>query len=245
MFPQLGLCQVIGRSTSPWGVYVLQPSIQATGVLVQMGVTGSADALRVNQPPLPTEGTWGLVAWPYGDSRNGVWVCSVYTQGNTAIDTSNPDVSYNAYPSGVWTHIDQSGNTTLSLPDGSYVTFGNSGVKPELTRQTVNAQQEITTIPYPDSTRQASTPNPLPMTINLASGTSIKFDTSGNMDVNLASGATMNITQGGSATDFLALVSKLVTAFNNHYHRDESSSDTPAVQWTAETVNSVLVDIQK
>ena len=223
----------------------MHPTVQATGILVQMGLPGSADALRVNQPALPTNGTWGLCAFPYGDSRNGVWVCSVYTQGNSAIYNASPDVSYHAHPSGAWTLIDQIGNTTLSLPDGSYVAFGNGGTKPELTRQTVNAQQQVVSIPYPDSTRQISTPPAFPMTLNLASGTSIKVDTSGNATLNLKAGATFNITQGGSATDFLALVSKLVEAFNTHYHVGSSSSQVPEVQWTADTVKSTLINIQE
>ena len=247
VFPTLGVCQVMSRSVDPWGVYVLQPSIQATGVLVQVGHVGLADALRVNQDPLPTAGTWGLVAWPYGDSRNGVWICSIYTQGNDALLASNADVDYQAHPSGAWTLIDQNGNATLSLPDGSYVTFGNSGAKPELTRHVVNVNQTRSSIPYPDSTRQISQPPPFPMTLNLASGTSIKVDTSGNANLNLAPGATFNITQGGSATDFVALVSKLVAAFNAHTHSDPQggTTGTPTVAWTPTTVKYTLIDIQE
>ncbi len=283
----------MSRSTNPWGVYVLHPTIQATGVLVRIGVQGCHDALRVNQPPLPVEGTWGLCAWPYGDSRNGVWICAIPVQGNSALLNSSPDVDYQAHPSGAWTLIDQIGNTTLSLPDGSYFTVGNAGTKPELTRQTVNAQQQVVNIPYPDDTRQVSTPSPFPFTYLSATGTTVKVDTTGNIDIatdgagnvsinttkgssgdvsittggtgnismdtsggsggnvsiNLAAGATLSITQGGSATDFLALVSKLVVAFNSHTHSNiKAGSDTsggPSSTWTAATLKSTLIDIQE
>ena len=193
-FPSLGVTQVMSRSLNPWGVYVLHPTIQATGVLVQMGLSGSADALRVSQKALPTEGTWGLVAWPHGDSRNGIWICSLFTQGNSALLTSSADVDYEAHPSGAWSLLDQNGQATLSLPDGSFITFGNGGNKPELTRQVVNSAQQTVTQSYPDSTRQAGTPSPFPFTFSLASGANIKVDTSANIILTTIGTLTANVT---------------------------------------------------
>ena len=206
IFPGVAITQVTGRSAQPWGVYVIYPSIQASGVLVSAGLNGSADALRVSQKALPTEGTWGIVVWPYGDSRGGVWICSVYTQGYSAIVNTNADIDYEAHPSGAWDYLDQNGNYTFALPDGSFVQFGNGGAKPELTRQVVDSTQHIVTIPYPDSTRQATAPPPFPMTLSLASGTAVFVDAAGNVTMQIAGNATIqvegttNITSVGNAT---------------------------------------------
>lgn len=244
MFPHMALAQVTGRSTNPWGVYVMYPTGQGSGVLVQMGLHGSADTLRVSQKALPSEGTVGLVAFPYGDSRNGIWLCSVYTQGNTALVNSSPDVDYEAHPSGAWSLTDQAGNSTFALPDGSFVQFGNAGVKPELTRNVVNASQHIVPMPFPDNTRQASSPTPFPVTLSLASGTTISVDISGNATINLAAGGHLNITQGGSPADFLTLVSKMVAQFNAHTHSDDGAG-VPTTLLTPTDINSTLIGIQE
>jgi hypothetical protein len=79
-------------------------------------------------------------------------------------------------------------------------------------------------------------------------GTTISVDASGNANINLASGKLLNITQGGAAaTDFLALVSKLVSAYNNHTHggvtAGTDNTSTPNQQWTSNTIKSTAIDI--
>jgi hypothetical protein len=215
------------------------PTIQGTGVIVTPMMYGSADALRVSQKALPTEGTWGLCAWPYGDSRNGIWLGSIYTQGNSALANTNPDIDYEAHPSGAWSYLDQNGNYTFSLPDGSSVQFGSA---PSITRNIVNEAQQTVSIPYPNNTRMSGSPTPFPFSFSLASGTTVSVDTSGNVTINLAASGTLNITEGGAASDFLVLASKMVTQFNAHTH---GGGPTPTTPITSTEIKSTLIGIQE
>lgn len=79
-------------------------------------------------------------------------------------------------------------------------------------------------------------------------GCTVTIDASGNAHIDLPSSKNLFITQGGgSPTDFLGLVSKLVTAFNSHSHggiqRGAGSTDPPDQQWTAATIKSTIIDI--
>jgi hypothetical protein len=238
----------MSRSVNPWGVYVLHPSIQATGILVRPLLNGSADALRVSQKALPTEGTWGVVLWPYGDSRNGVWLGSLYTQGNDALLPTSADVDYEAHPSGAYTLLDQNGNFTFSFPDGSALQVGATGGAPELTRHVVNAAQFQVPIAYPNTTRAAAAPTPFPAQYTSASGTSLTIDVAGNVDIKLNPGAKLNITDGGSPSLLLSLVEPLVTWLLNHTHggvqTGGGASGVPSQALTDADIASTLIGIQ-
>jgi phage baseplate assembly protein V len=76
------------------------------------------------------------------------------------------------------------------------------------------------------------------------SGGSVELDSSGNVEIQAAS--SVSLSQGGaSASDALALVSKLVAAFNAHTHggvqTGGGTSATPTTPWTATTIESTLV----
>lgn len=75
----------------------------------------------------------------------------------------------------------------------------------------------------------------------ITSGTTVNIDSSGNVNITLAGGATFNI---GGSSDALALVSKLIAAFNAHTHSGVTSgiavSGTPVTPWTASTVQSAV-----
>ncbi len=77
------------------------------------------------------------------------------------------------------------------------------------------------------------------MTLTQPSGGKIQLDPSGNVEIQGA--ATISFTNGGAATDALALVSKLVTAFNAHSH--PSNGAPPSTPWTASTIESNLVEV--
>jgi phage baseplate assembly protein V len=80
------------------------------------------------------------------------------------------------------------------------------------------------------------------MTLTQPSGGKIALDASGNVEIQAA--ASVSLSGGGAAaSDALALVSKLVTAFNAHYHKGSGASVTPEVPWTAATVESTLVKV--
>lgn len=191
-FPASGLVQVQSRSLKPWGLYVLLPSIQGTGVFVRMLHHGSADALRVSQKALPAEGTWGLVMWPHGDSRNGIWMGSVYTQMNDALPNTDLDMDYEAHPSGAWTSLDGSGNATLGLPDGSALTTNPSGATPP-PRNVVQANQQQVSQAFPQGQRQTGTPAPVGMSMKFSSGAMVTISPTGDVVVQAAPGKDVSI----------------------------------------------------
>lgn len=75
------------------------------------------------------------------------------------------------------------------------------------------------------------------LTLTQPSGGSIELDPSGNVEIQAAS--SISLTNGGAAADALALVSKLVTAFNAHTH--PSNGAPPSVPWTAIMIESSIV----
>jgi hypothetical protein len=255
--PLVSHAQVVSVDSVHGALNVVFQSIQMPGLSVRMLRHGYADTLRVHQAPMPTPGTWGIVLFPYGDSRNGVWLGSYYSQGNDALypgpseGPADPDIAYEAHASGAWSLIDGAGNTTLVNADGSSAVIGNSGTIPAVTRNVVNAQQQRKPMVYPQSTRRKSTPTPLPWTISIADeGTitvscnksTMQMDKTGNINFNLADGAEFNITQGGTASDSLTLVSALVSFFNAHTH---GHGPVPDVAMTATDVKSVLAEVEK
>ena len=81
------------------------------------------------------------------------------------------------------------------------------------------------------------------MVLSQPSGGKIELDSSGNVEIQAAS--SISLTNGGAAADALALVSKLVTAFNAHTHSDPQGGVTgaPTTPWTASTIESVLTKV--
>ncbi len=63
-----------------------------------------------------------------------------------------------------------------------------------------------------------------------------------NVDIQVPTGGTVSV---NGDTDALALVSKLVAAFNAHTHPDPQGGDTgtPTAQWDSTTVESALVKV--
>lgn len=71
----------------------------------------------------------------------------------------------------------------------------------------------------------------------------ITAKTEGNFNVDV--GGLVNLTKGGSASDALALVSKLISAFNSHTHKGVSTgggvSGPPSSNWSENTIQSDVV----
>ena len=77
--------------------------------------------------------------------------------------------------------------------------------------------------------------------IQFEDGTTLHYNrTSHQLTVTMGSGGQLSITNNGMATDALALVSKLVTAFNTHTHGRGPGPDVP---WTPSTVQSAIVKV--
>jgi phage baseplate assembly protein gpV len=190
--PTLGVGTVLSRSLSPWGVYVLFPSLQSSGVLVRMGIHGQADAVRVSQKPLPKEGTSGLILFPFGDSRNAVWICSLYTQQNDAHPNVDVDTDYEAYPSGAWKMLDGEGNFSFVLPDGTALTTNPAGL-PTPTRNVVQADQTQVPQPFPTGQRTQSAISPRPLVWTMPSGQTVTFDVNGGITLATKAGQPFTI----------------------------------------------------
>lgn len=97
----------------------------------------------------------------------------------------------------------------------------------------------------PDSTLEAGE-----SILKHKSGSYLRFNSDGSVSVNAA--ADLKITLGNGnvvsvndVVDALALVSKVVSAFNDHYHTDSQGGNTskPVAQWTAATIESDLVKV--
>lgn len=82
------------------------------------------------------------------------------------------------------------------------------------------------------------------VTISQPLGGKIALDQNGNVEIQAASSVSF-AQSGASATEALALVSKLVSAFNAHTHADPQGgvTGTPTTPWTAETIESTLVKV--
>lgn len=242
----------------PFGVQVVfQTTGQNPSFPVQI-LRDSAGALQTRQKPLPQLGSWGIVLFPRGDLRNGIWLGSYYASkldaltltGPSGAAPTDPFIDYEAHYSGAWRLLDGLGNVAQQFADGSWMTFASGVGLPTTYRHTVSAGQEQQAIPFPFSERAPNAPGAFNFEFQHKSGTQVSVDSSGNVAVSGAAGATLtlrfrnisftlgpsgatldlpgsetfNITQGGaSANDFLVLVSKLLTAFNGHQHSGVST----------------------
>lgn len=200
-YPLLAHAQVISQDPQG-GVYVLLPSGQVPGASYARVIHyGPADGLRVTQKPLPPPGTWGLVAFPYGDSRNGIWIGSVYAaQVDARALPQDPNADYESHWSGAWSLMDGTGQYAKSFPDGTYLTVSSTAALPAVTRNIVNEQQVKTAIPYAASDRVTTPPSPFIVNLRTASGATIQIDASGNINVTAGSGGTINFNASTSMT---------------------------------------------
>ena len=245
----------------PFGLQVV---FKSTGQMLSFPVTmlrDYADGVRVRQKPLPQIGTWGVVIFPYGDLRNGIWLGAYYPSLVDALTTTqasgqaatDPFIDYEASFSGDWWVLDGLGNYAKQWADSSWFVAASGDTLPTLYRHTVDSGNQQQTIPYPYSDRVKTPPasgQPFIFKWKHASGTSIAVDVSGNVTLDLSSTAKLNITQdGGSPTDFLTLVSKLVSVFNNHTHKNvqggSGNSGTPTTSISASDLQSDLINILK
>ncbi len=82
-------------------------------------------------------------------------------------------------------------------------------------------------------------------TISTPLGNQVVLDNAGNVGLTAGPGGKVTFSNGSAPNDALALVSKLVAAFNAHIHPDPQGGDTgvPTVQWTASTVESITTAV--
>lgn len=236
----------------PFGMMVSFKTLgQGPSLYVQLG-RKYADALRISQEPLPTIGTWGIVAFPNDDIRNGVWLCSYLPSFLDALHApggaTEPFIDYDAHWSGHWNLLDGEGNYAVQFVDGSFITVASGTTLPTIYRHTVNSSNERERVPFTRGERIPNPPAPRPMHIEHSSGTKITIAADGTVTIDLAGGKKLDITQAGApAADHLTLVSKLLTAFNAHTHTGVTTgggnSGPPTTLLTPANVQSDVVDI--
>lgn len=197
---ELTKAQVVAQA-APDGVYVMLPSGQIPGYPVKVGFQGPADAMRVKKTALPTPGTWGIVLFPAGDVRNGVWMTSYYAQKVTAFDsTTDPHQEYDSHYSGYYRSLDQNGNENIVFPDGTAIVVSSTGAVASTQRQTVTPEQAQESVPFTADQRVPNPPSPFYLAIRHISGTSIVISPSGAItiigveDIDMTASGDVNIT---------------------------------------------------
>ena len=212
------------------------------GLPVDVGTLGPRDGARVTHGPLPTVGTRGLLLFPRGDPRNGVWVCSVAGPINSAIATrpGQSQVHYTADWSGYWHMRDNGGNEVFTWPDGSSLTLGAA---PAPTRTVVGANQTPTVQAFSQAQRVASPPSAFPFSLKMASGLVISGDASGDLTITVPSTA-QTVSIGALGETLHKLVTDVfVSLFNGHTHPGVQSggSSTGAPNQTMTSVHLTTV----
>lgn len=252
--PILAMAQVTALTKPGVLQVVMKVSGQGPTLTVRMGYE-YADYCRVNQKALPQIGTWGLVAFPGGDVRSGIWLCSVYPSFLDNLTTTGPNgqfaatdafIDYRSHFSGHWDILTGSGMGATQWADGSTFTAGFTGI-PTIYRHTVDANQNQIAVAYPQSERVPSPPPTFPFQWTQANtGTSITVDTSGNVTINVGAGAAVDFTQGGAVSDAMTLVSKMVAKFNAHTHSDPQggTTGTPTTPLVSGDISSAIVRSQ-
>lgn len=149
---------------------LLRTGGQSPTAPVKVGYLGAADALRINQVSLPGVGSWGLIAFPYEDSRNGVWLLTLLpsqidaivslTSGSGPVDSRESFLEYKSHWSGFWNLLDYLGQSATSFPDGSWAVVASGAVPaalPTVYRHTLQSGARIRT-PFTAADRVKTSP---------------------------------------------------------------------------------------
>lgn len=172
---------------------------QGPTVAVQVGGHGPRDGVTGHYPALPTQGTHGLVAFPRGDYRNGVWICSISTQltDASAHAPGNGAADYAAHYGGGWSWRGQDGTVVEALPDGTIVQLGP--VLPAPTRHTIDGSQVRQRTAFAPAQRVPQAPSAFPLTISHPTGASGLLTASGAWQLSAAPGQTVVIKANGAS----------------------------------------------
>ena len=199
MIPSIATAQVIGYSEENHSVFVtLEASSSGPSYQVKV-LERYSDGARIQQNPLPVRGSWGLVLFPYGDDRNGVWIGAFPPALVDAINAVAGDYGeyYESYPSDVYKLIDADANMLVSHPSGTWWAINQNGTKPTVYRHVVDSStQKQERVAFPDSLRQTQTAPYVKF--HHSSGTDIEIDPSGNVTASVT--GTLDVTANGATT---------------------------------------------
>jgi hypothetical protein len=172
---------------------------QSPAVKVRVLTHGPRDAVRGTFPELPMPGTWGLVAFPSEDGRNGHWLGATEPALNDASPNTAGKVSprYAAHYAGGWSYTGPDGTTAESLADGSYFLSGTA--LPVPTRHTLDGQQKRQATAFTAAERNPSPPGPYPATFVHKSGASMAVSAAGAVSASAAAGQTATVSANGAS----------------------------------------------
>ncbi len=182
-------------------------SLKTSGEVMTMSVQvpfAYADSLRVSQAPLPGLGSLGLIAFPYGDALNAVWLGTMNANLTDAVHTNgdafDPYIDYDAHFSGHWRMLDGQGNCAMQFADGSSIVMGSSTSLPQPYRHIVGPGQKRQRVPFTRAERIPNPPAPFVLNYSGADGVQLSKDEEGNVRLVVKS---LNITVAGGKTLFI------------------------------------------
>lgn len=205
--PLITVGMVVGHDPDGGGVMIaLKSSGQIPGDPIKVLYNGPADALRIHQQPLPARNTFGIICFPYGDMRNGVWLGAFYPSNLDAITSTGSGqgtssavdafIDYMAHFSGFWQLLDGSGNQATQWPDGSFLTMSAASGLPQTYRHTVENNERVK-IPYLLSDRIAAPVDPFTLQFKHISGTAVTINDAGTLSVSGVSGSEVIVNADG------------------------------------------------
>ncbi len=205
-YPTVSRAVVIAHDTSVWGVKVMLLSGQVPPMSFQAIRNGFSDGLRVSQKPLPVVGTWGIVSFVNSDERMGYWLgahdvnyITAVQQVSSTTQIPDPYIDFYSHYSGYVSYLDSAGVSFKQFSDGTYILASSSATPPSFTHQIVNEDQSLSSVSLDLADRIETIPSPRYFIINHASGTVGEINPSGDTSLNVASGATLNATCGGTS----------------------------------------------
>jgi hypothetical protein len=220
---------IVTASAPPYQVFVSLIGAmggQGPTLPVQVLTPGPRDAVTGTFGPLPTVGTHGIVIFPSGDHRNGMWLgafdpalptAAAHAPGSSAME-------YAAHYGGGWSRRSQTGVVEEILPDGSRIALGTPGVAPG--RYTVDAGGNRQLTPFTASQRVPSPPAAFPLTVNHVTGASVVISASGSVNATAASGQAVTLTANGATAVLTALGAISLTAAAGHANTFTANSST-------------------
>lgn len=217
MMDGMEMATVTAQDPNSFGVFVSLDRLGGQGptLPVQVGTPGPRDGtVFKGKAGLPTAGTRGLVSFPRGDARNGVWICAV---GAGLVDASSfasglGGLGYDAHYGGGWSWLGPDGTLLEATPDGSLLRLGPTVAAP--TRHVLTGNQAQQTVAFAEGQRVATPPaDPFPLSVTLASGIQVVGTPQGALTVTAAAGQVLTLVcgsttltlDGGSGTATIAV----------------------------------------
>lgn len=185
---------VIGQSPDGHELVCQFVSGAGPGISVKVGTHGGNNAFVVQQEPLPTIGTWGIVGFTDGDTRAGVWKHAIPASMVDAYTTgpkSSPYDRYHSYWAGGWYYQQgDTGEATWYYPDGTNIVVNAAGAAPAMYRHTVDSTQTRQRTAITQTQRRPAGPTAANwVKLNHVSGSTVSVDPSGNVAANVVSSA--------------------------------------------------------